>query len=120
MADSTKLKLPFIAAAQSQKHATHNDALLILDVLINGSIINLFQNAPPNTPADSDCYVTGGAPTGVWAGKPYKFAAYQDGIWRFYNPKAGWIVFNQATSSLILFDGSNWISTLPTTLPPQT
>jgi hypothetical protein len=33
MMDTTHLQLPYLAAAQAQKHVTHNEALRLLDAL---------------------------------------------------------------------------------------
>ncbi|MEN9709235.1 MAG: hypothetical protein RIQ68_1643, partial [Pseudomonadota bacterium] len=38
MSDTTRLKLPRIDAAQSQKHVTHNEALEVLDALLHLSV----------------------------------------------------------------------------------
>jgi len=48
------------------------------------------------------------APSGAWAGKAGQVAAWQDGIWRFYAPKAGWIAFVIDELQLYHFDGSAW------------
>ena len=38
MPDTPNLALPLIAAAQAQKHVTHNDALLALDALLQCAV----------------------------------------------------------------------------------
>lgn len=93
MATTDKLKLPFIEASQSQKHVPHNDALAMLDALVMLSVKGLFTNTPPGSPSGGDRYITGGTPTGAWATKTYKLAAWQDGAWRFYDPQIGWVLF---------------------------
>jgi hypothetical protein len=59
MSDTTHLKLPLIAAAQSQKHVTHNEAIRDLDVLVMVSIVELFRVSPPAAPQDGDRYIIG-------------------------------------------------------------
>ena len=52
MSNSTRLALPYIDAAQSQKHVTHNDALVALDALVQLSVKARNQIAPPAAPAE--------------------------------------------------------------------
>jgi hypothetical protein len=108
MANSTKLALPFLDAAQAQKHVTHNDALMALDALVMLSVKGLFTNTPPGSPADGDRYITGGSPTGAWAGQAGKVAARQDGTWRFYSPQVGWISFVESDGVYVLDQTFTW------------
>lgn len=34
MPESAKLRIPYIAASQAQKHVTHNEAMTLLDTLV--------------------------------------------------------------------------------------
>jgi hypothetical protein len=55
MSDATiHLLLPYILAAQAQKHVTHNEALRILDGLVQLSVLDRDLTAPPAGPADGD------------------------------------------------------------------
>jgi hypothetical protein len=113
MANTTKLALPIMEAAQSQKHVTHNDALLVLDQVVQISIKGLSINTPPGAPVDGDAYVTGGAPTGAWATQTGKLATWQDGVWKFYTPKVGWIAYNQVDSKIYVVNTSFvWVDML--------
>jgi hypothetical protein len=44
---TTHLLLPYILAAQAQKHVTHNEALRILDGLVQLSVLDRDLTAPP-------------------------------------------------------------------------
>jgi hypothetical protein len=58
MSSSTpRAQLPLIAAAQAQKHVTHNDALLQLDALLFARFLSRNLSTPPATPADGDTYL---------------------------------------------------------------
>lgn len=57
MADTPNLGLPLLAAAQSQKHVTHNEALEELDGLVQCSVISRTLTSPPGSPADSREYL---------------------------------------------------------------
>jgi hypothetical protein len=47
---TTHLLLPYILAAQAQKHVTHNEALRILDGLVHLSVLDRDLAAPPRAP----------------------------------------------------------------------
>ena len=51
---TTHLLLPYILAAQAQKHVAHNEALRILDGLIQLSVLDRHLTAPPGSPADAE------------------------------------------------------------------
>jgi hypothetical protein len=46
-----RLGLPFLAAAQAQKHLTHNEALLKLDELWPLNVIDISLEVAPAAPA---------------------------------------------------------------------
>ena len=53
MPDTTAhLALPFIMAAQAQKHVTHNEALRLLDAMVQLSVLDRDLTAPLVSPAD--------------------------------------------------------------------
>jgi hypothetical protein len=90
MTDTTpRLGAPLLAAAQAQKHVTHNDALYQFDAMIDLCLLGQFVNTPPSSPADGDAYLIGGTPAGAWSGHAYKIACCADGAWRFYTPFNG-------------------------------
>ena len=108
MVDTANLALPLLAAAQSQKHVTHNEALFRLDALTQLAVLALSQNTPPPSPASGDRYVIGSAPTGSFVGQNGQLASFDGQSWRFLTPKAGWIVFNGADGFVYAFDGTTW------------
>ena len=65
---TTNLLLPYILAAQAQKHVTHNEALRLLDGLVQLSVLDRDLTAPPGSPADGDRYIVASGATGDWAG----------------------------------------------------
>jgi hypothetical protein len=117
MSETTHLKLPYLAAAQAQKHVTVNEGLSALDSLVQCAVLELFRNHPPATSADGDRYIVGGSPAGAWAGKAYTLAVWRDGAWTFYHAQPGWRVFNLADNTLYVLDAAlSWtaIGGLPT------
>jgi uncharacterized protein DUF2793 len=108
MADSTHLALPYLEAAQAQKHVTHNEALRILDAVVMLTVLDRDLTAPPGSPADGDRYLIASGATGAWSGRAGKIAAWQDGAWRFCTPREGWRVWVADEDVLLVFNGAIW------------
>ena len=104
------LGLPFLMAAQAQKHVTHNEALRALDALVHLAVIDRDATTPPGSPSDGNRYIvaTGGA--GAWEGHDLEIAAYQDGAWAFFAPRAGWRSWIGDEEVLVVWDGGAWSS----------
>lgn len=108
MSDSIHLALPYIAAAQAQKHVTHNEALRILDALVMLAVKDRDLSAPPGSPADGDRYLVKPTGSGAFAGKDGRIAHYRDGAWAFHEPQAGWTCYVEDEDLLLVFDGTAW------------
>jgi hypothetical protein len=87
MMDTTHLQLPYLAAAQAQKHVTHNEALRMLDALVQLSVLDRSRTAPPASPAEGDRHIVGAGATGLWAGWDGAIAAFIDGGWMRLPPR---------------------------------
>ncbi|HEX3810036.1 MAG TPA: DUF2793 domain-containing protein [Rhizomicrobium sp.] len=109
MSDTPRASLPLLAAAQAQKHVTHNEALYQLDALTCANILDRDLSAPPASPADGDTYLVKATATGDWAGQTGNIAFCVDGGWRFYMPFAGLIAYVADESALIIYSGSSWL-----------
>lgn len=108
MTSTTNLGLPFIDAAQAQKHVTHNEALRILDAVTHIAVIARDLVAPPPSPAEGDRYLVPPGATSAFAGYANWLAAWEDGAWRFAQPRAGWRLYVANENRELLFDGSVW------------
>jgi Protein of unknown function (DUF2793) len=112
--DTPNLQLPYLIAAQAQKHVTHNEALRALDCLVQLSVLDRDLSTPPAAPANGDRYIVAAAPTGTWAGNANRIAAWQDNAWAFYAPRTGWQAWVADEATLVAFNGAAWIvSTAP-------
>ncbi|MBL6938825.1 MAG: DUF2793 domain-containing protein [Alphaproteobacteria bacterium] len=110
MTDTTpRSGMPLLAAAQAQKHVTHNEALMQLDALLYARVLDRDLAAPPASPADGDAYLVNAAAAGVWTGQSGKIAAALDGAWRFYPPFTGLSLYVADEQKLIVFDGASWL-----------
>ncbi|MVB00177.1 DUF2793 domain-containing protein [Nitratireductor sp. CAU 1489] len=108
MDKTANLSLPVIAPAQAQKHVTHNEALRVLDAVVQLAVIDRDLTAPPGGAADGDRYIVASAATGDWAGQEGRIAAFQDGAWAFYQPGEGWLAFVADEALLCYWTGAAW------------
>jgi hypothetical protein len=109
MTDTTaNLLLPFIQAAQAQKHITHNDALRLLDGLTQISVLNRDLAAPPGNPAEGARYIVASGATGLWAGWDGDVAFYTGGAWLRLPARTGWVVWVQDEAQVVVRIGSVW------------
>jgi hypothetical protein len=111
MPDTTPiLQLPYILPAQAQKHVPHNEAIRVLDVIVQLSVTARNLPAPPASPAQGDRYVVAVAATGDWAGQSGKIALFENGAWQFFAPISGWTAWVTSEQVLATFTGSAWTS----------
>jgi len=110
MDNSPNLTLPYIQAAQAQKHITHNEAIRALDAIVQICVIDRDLAAPPVSPTEGQRYLVAASATGAWAGQSGTIAAWQDGAWAFYAPKTGWTAFVADEGILIAYNGTLWTS----------
>lgn len=106
------LNLPFIVQGQAQKEVTHNEALRILDVLVQLAVLDRDLSAPPGSPSEGQRWIVGASPTGAWVGHANHIAAWQDGAWQFSVPKAGWLAYVIDERALLAWDGTAWVDAL--------
>jgi len=105
---STHLGLPYLLAAQSQKHVTHNEALRLLDAMVQLSVLDRTRTTPPASPADGDRHLVASGAAGLWAGWDLNVAFWVDGVWMRLVPRPGWLVWIAAEQVFLVWDGSAW------------
>jgi hypothetical protein len=110
MSDTPLLGLPLIAAEQAQKHVTHNEALAILDAIVQLSVKDRDLAMPPGSPAEGDRYIVAASPTDAWAGHVGDVAAWQEGAWAFFEPREGWLAYVADEDVALAFSGSGWVN----------
>ena len=108
MSDTTRLGLPLIAAGQAQKHVTHNEALRILDSLVQAVVVDRDQTAPPASPVEGATWIVAASPTGAWSGHDGHLALFADGAWTFLVPRPGWSVWVLDENRPLYWNGSAW------------
>ena len=117
--DTPLLSLPLILPAQAQKHVTHNEALRLLDLLVQLAVIDRTRTAPPALPAEGDRHIVAAPATDLWVGQEGKIAAFWGGTWVFLPPRAGWLARVVDEDLTLAHDGTVWgpAQTPPESLP---
>ena len=108
MTETPHLALPYLAAAQAQKHVTHNEALGRLDVVVQLGVLDSALSEPPDGPEEGDRYIVGPDAAGGWAGHDGDVAAFVDGAWLFLAPRSGWIALDAASGTVLVRQGGDW------------
>lgn len=105
---SAVLALPYLMPSQAQKHVTHNEALQMLDALVQLSAEGFGAATPPASPALGETHILNSAPSGAWAGQGHAIAVWQGEGWLFLAPRPGWRAWGIAEQELRVWDGSAW------------
>lgn len=109
---SPRLGLPYILPSQNQKHVTHNEALRLLDALVQLRITGFDATTPPAAAQPGETHALGTGTTGAWAGQDGRLATYEDAGWAFLDPVEGWRAADLASGGLRVFQGGAWTNML--------
>lgn len=115
--DSPILSMPLILPAQAQKHVTHNEALRILDIVVQLAVIDRTRTTPPAGPAEGDRHIIAPGATGDWAGRSGQIACFWGGAWAFVAPRDGWTARVTGESLSLVHDNGQWVAANP--IPQQ-
>ena len=105
---TTRLAMPYLLPSQAQKHVTHNEALAVLDALVQPVLSSPPSDGAPVAPEEGDIHIVGTTPQGEWVGHAGEIAAFQDGAWRFLQPLDGWRFQLRNTDSLLVRENGEW------------
>ena len=88
------LALPYIMPSQAQKHVTHNEALQILDALVQLSLKSRRFSTPPDEPSEGDRYLVGPGRR-RWLARPEWIDRPLSpmGGWNFATPRSGYLAW---------------------------
>lgn len=106
---SSILGMPYIQPSQAQKHVTHNEAIRMLDALVQLSVIKRTRTSPPASFSEGDRYIVPTGATGAWAGQDYKLAVATNQVWKVYTPREGWIAYVEDEALAVAFNGGAWV-----------
>jgi hypothetical protein len=107
MPQTPNLSLPFLEAGQAQKHVTHNEALRLLDAVVQLAAAAV-SSSPPGSPANGERHIVGAGASGAFATHENEVAAFQDGAWIFLAPQIGWRAWNIDEEALLVWTGAAW------------
>lgn len=107
---TTRFALPLLHAGQAQKEMTHNEALLLLDLLLHAEVEAVGQNQPPGEPAQGQSWIVGSAPTGAWDGQEGKIAAWTDSGWRFVRGCEGMLLWSRSDAQPVRRQAAEWVT----------
>lgn len=110
MTETRQFALPYVQAAQAQKHLTVNEAFARLDALAMLRLEETGLDTPPPAPQEGSAWGIGAAPSGLWAGQAGKIAIFDNGGWVFAEPRAGWRGWRVGTGTEVVHDGAAWIA----------
>ncbi len=116
---STLLSLPYIQPAQAQKHVTHNEALRMLDALVQLSVESRGLTEPPASPADGARYIVASGATGAWAGQEDAIALNASGGWLFLPPNVGWQAWVADEAVEVVWQGGLWQTSTGGAMPDR-
>ncbi|SMP05597.1 DUF2793 domain-containing protein [Shimia sagamensis] len=105
---SSRLSLPFIMPSQAQKHVTHNEALQILDMLVQPVIEAFDATDPPLQPDDGTIWALGVSPTAGWLGHGHHLATWTNGAWLFMPLQEGFKAVERGSTEIVIWDGTIW------------
>jgi hypothetical protein len=106
--DTDILGLPLILPNQAQKHVTHNEALAVLDVIVQLAVITRDQTVPPALAVTGDRHIVPAGATLDWAGRAGHVAVMTAAGWQFHAPNPGWQAQVLAEGQVAVFDGLVW------------
>lgn len=109
MTNTSNLGMALLESSQAQKEVTINEALVCLDAMISGAVLDKDLATPPGSPAAGAVYIVAASPTGAWAGKA-TYIAYYDQVWRFIAPATGMRVWVRDELQYYTWSGTAWVA----------
>jgi len=113
---SSILALPLIQPSQAQKHVTHNEALRVLDVLVQPVVASRTLTSPPPAAGPGDRHIVAAGGLGAWAGQDGSIALREETGWMFLAPQPGWQVHVTVEAAVATWTGTGWVTQAETPL----
>lgn len=105
---STHLALPYLQPAQAQKHVTLNEALRLLDRLVQLAVLDRDRTVPPAAAVEGARHIVPEGATGAWDGQAGRLAIRETGAWQFVSPGPGWRAHVLAEGRSVAWTGTAW------------
>jgi hypothetical protein len=107
MPETPRLALPLLAAGQSQKDVTHNDALLALDRLVALVVASRSAATPPASPMAGECHIVPAAGAAAWGHPAGTLMHWQGSAWLAQAPRDGQMAL-VADDAVVLMHAGGW------------
>lgn len=104
---TNNLKLPLLIQSQANKELCHNEALIIIDAILNNGIKLKDLTEPPETYSTGDLFLIGNNATGIYTNHDNQLTFYYNG-WHFLIPRAGMLLFSIVDAKLMYYNESSW------------
>lgn len=104
-----RLALPYIVQSQAQKEVTHNEALNLLDIMVQAAVLDRDRVEPPAAPVAGAGHIVAEGATGAWAGQAGNIAVWIGTSWRFVVPRPGFQSYVVSEGLHRTWDGAAWI-----------
>lgn len=105
-----RLGLPYVVAAQAQKHIPINESLARLDGLVQLAVESRAISAQPASPIAGGIWILPASATGAaWAGQPAgTMMRFEAGAWEALAPTEGVLAWIKDENQVVAHDGVAW------------
>lgn len=105
-----RLGLPYVAAAQAQKHIPINESLARLDGLVQMAVESRSVSAQPASPLSGGVWILPAGATGAtWAAQAVgALMRFEAGAWEALTPAEGVLAWVKDENQMVAFDGAVW------------
>lgn len=84
--ETSRFLLPLLAAGQAQKELFHNEALILVDFLLNPVVESIASDPQALNPQTGQSWLVGSDPVSEWSGHQDDIAGWSDNGWIFIRP----------------------------------
>ncbi|MGK7894046.1 MAG: DUF2793 domain-containing protein [Xenococcus sp. (in: cyanobacteria)] len=100
--------VPEINGQLNSKFTIHNEAIRLLEALGYGSAISTEVLDPPTNSTEGDIFIINGVGLNAWNSLDFDWVQWEPPYWKVLPKFVGLTVFNQATNSYWLYNGTDW------------
>lgn len=112
MPQTPRLALPLLAAGQTQKDVTHNDAILAIDRLAALVVVSRTVLVPPAAPLAGQCWIVPAAGAAAWGYPAGTMLHWQADGWWAEPARTGQLAY-LADEALMLVQAGGWQAQWP-------
>ncbi len=110
---TSRHNFPLLAVGQAQKEYTHNEALLLIDNLLNPSVISILENPDmvedvESLSDESKAWLISDTPSGVWAQRANQIAILTENGFRYIEPIVGMRIYNEQSECMMMYKDMSW------------